>query len=122
MSFYPSHASRRSRFGGIEAQVGCRQADSMKSGAMGRPGDRAPECRASSPYPGDAGAGEDDDAGWQDVEHAVVALEGRGLAVAAPVGLEGDLPDLAVIGVAGSGLPGAAPSFVTGLVFASSCG
>jgi len=43
---------------------------------------------------GDAGAREDDDAGGHDLEHAVVALEGRGLAVGGPVGFEGDLRDL----------------------------
>ena len=56
---------------------------------------------------GDAGAGEDDDARGHDLEHAVVALEGSGLAVGGPVGLEGDLRDLAMIGPAGGRLLGA---------------
>ena len=56
---------------------------------------------------GDAGAGEDDDADGHDLEHAVVALEGRRLAVGGPVGLEGDLRHLAVIGPAGGGFLGA---------------
>jgi hypothetical protein len=54
---------------------------------------------------GDAGAGEDDDACRHDVEHAVVALEGRGLAVTGPVGLEGNLRDIAAVGLAGQPLP-----------------
>ena len=56
---------------------------------------------------GDAGAGENDNARGQDFEDAVVALEGRRLAVAGPVGLEGDLRNLAAIGPAGGGLLGA---------------
>jgi hypothetical protein len=56
---------------------------------------------------GDAGAGEDDDAGGHDLEHAVVALERSRLAVGGPVGLEGDLRHLAVIGPAGGGFLGA---------------
>src|SRR3546814_8731314 len=42
------------------------------------------------------------------VEQLVVALEGRGVAVAVPVGLEGDLHDLAVVGPAGGDALGAA--------------
>ena len=56
---------------------------------------------------GNAGAGEDDDAHRHEFEHAVVALEGCGLAVAGPVGLERDLRDAAVIGPAGGGFLGA---------------
>jgi hypothetical protein len=59
--------------------------------------------RSSRALAGDAGAGEDHNTGWQDFEHAVIALERRGLAVAGPVGPEGDLRDLAVIGPAGGG-------------------
>ena len=49
---------------------------------------------------GDAGTGKDDDSGGHDLDHAVVVLEGRGLAVGGPVGLKRDLRDLAVIGAA----------------------
>src|SRR5208337_1763967 len=52
---------------------------------------------------GDAGAGEDDDARGHDLKHVIVAFERRGLAVGGPVGLEGDLRDLAMIGPAGGG-------------------
>jgi hypothetical protein len=40
---------------------------------------------------GDAGAGEGDETGGQCFEHLIVALEGRGLGVPGPVGLEDDL-------------------------------
>ena len=50
---------------------------------------------------GDAGAGEGDETGGQRFEHLIVALEGRGLGVLGPVGLEDDLRDLVVIGPAG---------------------
>ena len=56
---------------------------------------------------GDAGAREDDDASGHDLQHAVVALEGSGLAVGGPVGLEGDLRHLAMIGPACGGFLGA---------------
>ena len=57
---------------------------------------------------GDAGAGEDDDADRQRFEHPVVALEGRGVAVAGPVGLEDDLWNFAMVGPAGGDALGAA--------------
>jgi len=47
------------------------------------------------------GAGEDEDADRQHIQHGVVALEGRGLTVLRPVGPEGHLRHLAVIGPAG---------------------
>jgi hypothetical protein len=48
-----------------------------------------------------AGAGEDHDADRQHVEHLIVALERRCLGVFGPIGFEGDLRDLAVVGPAG---------------------
>jgi len=45
--------------------------------------------------------GEDDDASRQDAEHAVIALERGGLAVAGPVGLEGELCGFAIVEEAG---------------------
>src|SRR3984893_13357258 len=60
---------------------------------------------------GDAGARKGDDADGQGLDHLVVALEGCGVAVPRPVGLEDDLGDLAVVGPAGGdalGAPGAA--------------
>ena len=47
---------------------------------------------------GDPRAGESDDADRQHVEHLVVALERRRLGVLGPVGLEGDLRNLSMIG------------------------
>src|SRR5712671_7690003 len=43
----------------------------------------------------------------QDGEHLIVAPEGRGLGVAGPVGLEGDLGDLAGVGPGGGDALGA---------------
>ena len=57
---------------------------------------------------GDAGARENDDGLRHLGEKRVVALEGRGLAVAIPVGLEDDLRDLAAVGPAGGDALGAA--------------
>lgn len=51
--------------------------------------------------PLDSGAGEDQHADRQHNEHRVVALEGRAAAVIAPVGAEGQLRHLALIGPAG---------------------
>ena len=51
--------------------------------------------------------GNDQDADRQRLEHRVVALERRGLGVLGPVGLEGDLRHLAVIGPAGGDALGA---------------
>jgi hypothetical protein len=45
-----------------------------------------------------AATGKDDYTDGQDVEHAVVALKGSGVGVAGPVGLEGDLWHMAVVG------------------------
>lgn len=55
----------------------------------------------------DAGSGEDDDPDRHGIEHPVVALEGRGLGVFRPVGLEGDLRHLAVVGPGGGDAFGA---------------
>src|SRR3546814_5652259 len=52
----------------------------------------------------DAGAGQDVDASRQCVQERVVGLELRGLLVPVPVGLEGDLRDVALIGPEGSDL------------------
>ena len=49
----------------------------------------------------DPGSGEDDDPDRHGFEHPVVALEWRGLGVLGPVGLEGDLRHLAVVGPGG---------------------
>src|SRR5258706_2885224 len=49
-----------------------------------------------------ARAGKYQDADRQHVEHLIVALEGGSLGVLGPVGLKGDLRNLAVIGPAGS--------------------
>ena len=57
---------------------------------------------------GDAGAGEGDDADRHGLQHRVVALEGRGLLVPGPVGLEDDLRDAAVVGPLGGDQLGAA--------------
>jgi len=57
---------------------------------------------------GDAGAGEDDDADRQGLQHLVVALEGRGVAVPRPVGLEDDLWNFAIVSPAGGDALGAA--------------
>ena len=51
--------------------------------------------------------GKTHDADRQDVQHLVVALERRGLGVLGPVGLEGDLRNLAVVGPAGGDALGA---------------
>ena len=56
---------------------------------------------------GDARAREDDDADRQRLEQPVVALEGSGIAVAGPVGLEDDLWNFAMIGPAGGDALGA---------------
>src|SRR5208283_657806 len=56
---------------------------------------------------GDPRAGESDDADRQYVEHLVVALERRGLGVLRPVGLEGDLRNLSMIGPFGCDALGA---------------
>ncbi len=56
---------------------------------------------------GDAGAGKNDDADGQDVQHLVIALERGGFGVAGPVGLEGDLRHLAAVGPAGGDAFGA---------------
>src|SRR4051812_27068750 len=50
---------------------------------------------------GDTGTREGDNADRHRIEHAVVALERRRLAVAIPVRLEGDLRHLAIVGPAG---------------------
>lgn len=49
----------------------------------------------------DAGAGENDHADGQNIQHLIVALEGRGVLVAGPVWLEHHLHDLAIVGPAG---------------------
>lgn len=49
----------------------------------------------------DPGAGEDENADRQDVQHRIVALERGRAAVLGPVGPKGDLQHLAVIGPAG---------------------
>src|SRR3546814_6546645 len=49
----------------------------------------------------DAGAGQDDDASRQGFQERIVALERRGLLVPVPVGLEGDLRHVALIGPEG---------------------
>lgn len=56
---------------------------------------------------GDAGTGKDDDARWHDRKHVVVAAKRGGLGVLVPVGLEGDLGDLAGLGPAGGDTLGA---------------
>jgi hypothetical protein len=56
----------------------------------------------------DAGARKDDDAGRQDGEELVIALEGRGLRMAVPVRLEGDLGHVTRVGPAGGDAFGAA--------------
>ena len=56
---------------------------------------------------GDARTGKDDQPDRQDIEELVVALERRGLAVAVPVRLEGDLGNLAAVRPAGGDLLGA---------------
>ena len=56
---------------------------------------------------GDAGAGEGDDGVRHFGKKRIVALEGSGLAVAIPVGLEDDLRDLAIVGPAGGDAFGA---------------
>src|SRR5258706_5929704 len=48
-----------------------------------------------------AGAGKYQDADRQHVEHLIIALEGGGLGVLGPVGLKGDLRNLAMIGPTG---------------------
>ena len=50
---------------------------------------------------------ENDDANRHDLEHTIVALEGRGLTVGGPIGLERYLRHLAMIGPASGGLLGA---------------
>src|SRR5215472_10403282 len=57
---------------------------------------------------GDAGAGKRDDAHRQRIEHLVVALERRSLAVTCPIRLEDDLRNLAVVGPTGGDALGAA--------------
>jgi hypothetical protein len=62
----------------------------------------------------DAGAGENEDADRQHIEHLIVALEGCCLGVFGPIGFEGDLGHhLAVVGPAGGdtlgGLSGEPP-------------
>lgn len=48
------------------------------------------------------GAWKNDDTNRKRVEHLIVAPERRGLGMFCPVGLEGDLGNLAVVGPAGS--------------------
>ena len=65
-----------------------------------------PSWRAlSSEVAGDAGAGERDDAGGQEVEELVVAAEGGCLAVCVPVRAADDLVDAACLGPACRDLP-----------------
>src|SRR3546814_20620050 len=52
----------------------------------------------------DAGAGQDDDASRQGFQERIVALERRGLLVPVPVGLDGDLRPVVLLGPAGSDL------------------
>ena len=63
--------------------------------------------RLVSEVGGDARTGEGDDADWQHIEHPVVALEGCRLGVPGPIGLEGDLRHLAIVGPAGGDALGA---------------
>ncbi len=56
---------------------------------------------------GYVGGREDHESDRQHVQHAVVALEGRDLAFARPVRLEGDLGDVALVGPAGGDALGA---------------
>ncbi len=55
----------------------------------------------------DTGARKHDDPDGKHLQHCVVAFERRGLGVSGPVGLEGDLRDLAVIGPFGGNALGA---------------
>ena len=54
-----------------------------------------------------AGAGENEDADRQHIEHLIVALEGCCLGVFGPIGFEGDLGHLVVVGPAGGDTLGA---------------
>src|SRR5208337_1018034 len=82
----PEGLARRDR--GIDRLIKNAQRRAGGRGAKRRPpGDRERGCLVGE-IAGDAGAWEDDDAGWQDFEHAVVALERRRLAVAGPVRLK----------------------------------
>src|SRR3546814_18402491 len=70
---------------------------------MSRVGAVAPHGNAPCPglvdeVLGDARAREGDDADRHHLEHRVVALEGSGLLVAGPVGIEDDLLDAAIAG------------------------
>src|SRR3546814_12280865 len=80
---------------------------------MSRVGAVAPHGNAPCPglvdeVLGDARAREGDDADRHHLEHRVVALEGSGLLVAGPVGLEAALLDAAIVGPFVGDQPGAA--------------
>jgi len=76
--------------------------------AVPEPPDRNPELpRLVGEVLLDAGSGEDHDPDRQYLQHRVVTLEGRGLGVLRPIGLEGDLRHLAMVGPASSDFFGA---------------